>query len=101
VVEDISRTRGTVLVKFFATFRKLTGDSSCGVDGSSTTVNEVLRVLSDRYGPAFRSAVFDNDQLSETVIILVNGRDLRYTGGLNTPVSSEDEISVFPVVAGG
>ena len=61
----------------------------------------MTRLLSRRYGPAFEAAVFDDDRLAEMVIILVNGRNLVHTGGLDTPVSSGDVGSVFPMVAGG
>ena len=90
-----------MIVKFFATFRRLTGESSCRVDSSPATAGELLRELSRRYGPAFEAAVFDHQRLSETVIILVNGRNLIHTGRLDTPVSAGDEVSVFPMVAGG
>jgi molybdopterin synthase sulfur carrier subunit len=90
-----------MIVKFFATFRRLTGESSCRIDSSPATAGELLRELSRRYGPTFEAAVFDDQRLSETVIILVNGRNLIHTGGLDTPVSAGDEVSVFPMVAGG
>lgn len=88
-------------VKFFATFRQLTGEESRRVDSSPATAGELLRALSGRYGPAFEAAVFDDGRLSETVIILVNGRNLHFTGGLDTPLGADDEVSVFPMVAGG
>lgn len=88
-------------VKYFATFRELAGERERQVDSSPTDMGELLRLLSDRYGPAFRNAVFEGDALHRELILLVNGRNVRLSGGLDTPLHPADEISVFPMVAGG
>jgi molybdopterin synthase sulfur carrier subunit len=64
-------------------------------------MGELLEQLCDKYGRTFRVAVFDGEELSPFVILLVNGRNVRHTGGLDTPLSSTDVVSVFPMVAGG
>jgi molybdopterin synthase sulfur carrier subunit len=53
------------------------------------------------YGPKFRNKVFAGDDLSDEIIILVNGRNIVHLQGLDSLLSPEDEISIFPVVAGG
>lgn len=88
-------------VKYFATFRELAGEREREVDSEPRNIAELLRLLSDRYGPAFRAAVFEGDALHRELILLVNGRNVRLSGGLDTPLHSADEISVFPMVAGG
>jgi molybdopterin converting factor small subunit len=45
--------------------------------------------------------VFDQGAMSPVMILLVNGRNVRLTGGLATPLAAQDEVSVFPMVAGG
>jgi adenylyltransferase/sulfurtransferase len=90
-----------VRVKYFATFRDLAGEQERQVDSTPTDMGELLRLLSDRYGPAFRNAVFEGDALHRELILLVNGRNVRLSGGLDTPLHPADEISVFPMVAGG
>ena len=88
-------------IKYFATFRELTGEKSYELDDRVSDIGGLLEVLSVRYGIAFRNAVFDQEALSPLMILLVNGRNVRLTGGLTTPVAAQDEISVFPMVAGG
>jgi len=88
-------------VKYFATFRELTGEREHRVDDPPGTVGQLLDSLAARYGEPFRRAVFDGDQLSPVVIVLVNGRNVRFTGRLDTPLKPGDEVSVFPMVAGG
>jgi len=90
-----------VLIKYFATFRELTGELSLQLDESPPRIAELLELLSVRYGKAFRNAVFEDGALSSLLILLVNGRNVRLTGGLSTPLSPTDEVSVFPMVAGG
>ena len=88
-------------IKYFATFRELTGEKSYELDDRVSDIGGLLEVLSVRYGTAFRNAVFDQEALSPLMILLVNGRNVRLTGGLATTVAAQDEISVFPMVAGG
>jgi molybdopterin synthase sulfur carrier subunit len=45
--------------------------------------------------------VFSGAELSGEIIILVNGRNVRYLQGLETPLAADDEVSIFPMVAGG
>ena len=90
-----------MLIKYFATFRDLTGETSLQLNESPAGIAELLELLSVRYGKAFRNAVFEDGVLSSNLILLVNGRNVRLTGGLSTPLSPTDEVSVFPMVAGG
>ena len=88
-------------VQYFATFRELTGERARRIDEPPATLGGLLQALSGRYGAAFRRAVFDGERLSAIVIILVNGRNVHFTGGLDTPLSPDDQVSIFPMVAGG
>jgi molybdopterin synthase sulfur carrier subunit len=88
-------------IKYFATFRDLTGEMSFHLGDPPADVAGLLELLSIRYGTAFRCAVFEGDELSPFLILLVNGRNVRISGGLATPLNTHDDISVFPMVAGG
>ncbi|MBU3975349.1 MoaD family protein [Propionicimonas sp.] len=90
-----------MLIKYFATFRELTKENSLVLNAEPANIAELLELLSDRYGTPFRKAVFEDGELSSLMILLVNGRNVRITGGLATPVNPTDEVSVFPMVAGG
>ena len=87
-------------VKFFAGIRDCAGVKEDTVQFSGT-VGELLSYLSNKYGDAFRKAVLTGDQVSDRVIILVNGRNIVHLAGIDTVLGEEDEVSVFPVVAGG
>ncbi|MGZ4198765.1 MAG: MoaD family protein, partial [Thermoleophilia bacterium] len=64
-------------------------------------LRELLAALAGRYGASFRRAVLSGAELSAEIIILVNGRNVRYLRGLDTPLQASDEVSIFPMVAGG
>lgn len=88
-------------IKYFADVRDLTGHNSLTWRTSCATLGELLRALAGRYGSRFEARVFEHQRLSPTIIVLVNGRDVRHLGGLDTPVRPDDTISIFPMVAGG
>ncbi len=88
-------------VKYFATIRTCTGETARRLDDAPANLRELLTALAARYGTSFRRAVFAGDELSSEIIILVNGRNVLYLQALNTPLSADDEVSIFPMVAGG
>ncbi len=88
-------------VRYFATIRHLTGHNETEWKEPAPTVRELLRGLARKYGPAFQNKVFEGDRLSPIVIVMVNGRNIEHLGGEDTPLLPEDEVSIFPMVAGG
>lgn len=90
-----------MIVKYFATIRTYTGENARVVDDPPATLGPLLETLSARYGRPFRRAVFSGDELNPEIIILVNGRNVVYSGRLEAPLAEEDEVSIFPMVAGG
>ncbi len=88
-------------IKFFAYIRDYTGSREIEYN-RCTTVQELLDELCIKYGKKFRELIFTGDrQLSDEIIILVNGRNIVHMEFLDTPLRPDDEISIFPVVAGG
>ncbi|HHW54610.1 MAG: MoaD family protein [bacterium] len=67
----------------------------------SGTVGELLLHLSHKYGNTFRKTVLTGDQVSDRIVILVNGRNIAYLNGTDTVLGEEDEVSIFPVLSGG
>jgi molybdopterin synthase sulfur carrier subunit len=53
------------------------------------------------YGKKFEDKVYKNQELTSEVIILLNGRHITHYDGIDTKLAKDDEISIFPVVAGG
>jgi molybdopterin synthase sulfur carrier subunit len=89
-----------MIIKFFAFFRDYTGTKETSTAGSNT-LKELLDTLCAKYGKRFTEKVFSGDKLGDDIIILVNGRHIDHLQGLDTILSENDEISIFPKVAGG
>jgi len=90
-----------MIVSYFATIRTYTGETARRLESAPSTLRSLLAQLAERYGTSFRRAVFSGDQLSGEIIILVNGRNVVHLKGLDTPLKASDEVSIFPMVAGG
>ena len=91
-----------MIVRFFATIRDMTGTALQEVaEQPPATLGELIEALAGQYGPAFRRAVLDGERLAPGVIVLVSGRNAVFAGGLAAPLSSDDEISIFPPLGGG
>ena len=89
-----------VNVRIPGPLRRLTaGSSQVEVEGG--TVAEALTDLEVRY-PGFRDRLHDDEgKLRQFINIYVNDDDIRFGGGLDTPVAEGDDISIVPAVAGG
>ena len=68
------------------------------VDGA--TVGEVLDSLYERFGE-LRSRIAEDGGLRRFVNVYVDGEDIRFLDGLDTPVKDGDEVTILPAVAGG
>ncbi|UCE10499.1 MAG: MoaD family protein [Candidatus Thorarchaeota archaeon] len=91
-----------VTVKFFAHLRDLVGKkSTIEVDlEEGATVSRLMAELC--MDEQVRATLLDeNRELKSDITILKNGREIRFLEGMDTKLESGDEISVFPVVAGG
>jgi sulfur-carrier protein len=87
-------------IRFFASIRELTGEIKTSL-APPETVAGLLGQLSSRYGRRFEQRVFPDQKLDDTIIVLLNGRDIRHLSGVSTPLGPDDVVSIFPVVAGG
>ena len=74
------------------------GEAAATVDG--TTVGEVLDSLYERFGE-LRSRIAEDGGLRRFVNVYVDGEDIRFLDGLDTPVKDGDEVTILPAVAGG
>lgn len=68
---------------------------------SPTTLADALSALWTLY-PALQDRIAtEQGQIREHVNIFIGDADVRYTGGLTSPVSGGSEISIVPAISGG
>ena len=88
-----------VRVKIPTQLRSATeGEATASVEGA--TVGDVLDSLYARFGE-LRSRIAEDGGLRRFVNVYVDGEDIRFLDGLETPVSDGDEVTILPAVAGG
>ena len=90
-------------VSFYATLRQAIGQKTVEFplpEGSS--VRQLLHSVIERY-PEMNKELFDeNGELYGHVHVFINGRDAPYLeNGLETILTSQDKVDIFPPVAGG
>src|SRR4051812_49808746 len=71
------------------------------VEGKGDTLADLLGDLDSRH-PGLRGRLVTEDGgLHRFVNVYVNDEDVRFLGGLGTPLSEGDSVTVLPAVAGG
>jgi molybdopterin synthase sulfur carrier subunit len=90
-------------VRLYATLRQRAGGQR-DVDiawAAGDSVSDVLRELL-RLQPGLDGYILGpDDSVLPYVSIFLDGRDVRYLGGLETRLDGGTEIAIFPPVAGG
>ncbi|MDE1763219.1 MAG: ThiF family adenylyltransferase [Thaumarchaeota archaeon] len=72
------------------------------VDISAATLNEAFNKISEQLGDEFKRRVLNPDGTPRSLInIYVNGKNMRFSGGMETALNDGDEIYILPAVAGG
>ena len=79
--------------------RSYTGGAKA-VEGSGATLDELLNNLDAAHG-GLRERLVDGEKLRRFVNVYLNDEDVRFLGGLETPVKDGDTVTVLPAVAGG
>jgi molybdopterin converting factor small subunit len=82
--------------------REFTGArSQVAIEQSPATLAEALSTLWAVY-PGLRDRITtEQGQIREHVNIFIGAEDVRYTGGLMSPVPKGSEIHVVPAISGG
>jgi MoaD family protein len=83
------------VVKLYANLRKLAGTKELSITG--TTVGALVKELA-RQSPSVGEMIWRNDELSPHVVITLNGHNIM---DLETPVTEQDVVAIFPPIAGG
>ena len=95
-----------VSVRFFGSLRALVEKKMECVkfeDSDETTVEKVLKRLSEIHGKDFVEYVFDErtGEIQSRLLLLVNGRSITVLGGFETTLTDDDVLAILPPVGGG
>lgn len=90
----------SVKVRIPTPLRKLTGNQEL-VSGDGSNLLECIESLEQSY-PGLKERLCDETgEIRRFVNVYVNGEDVRFLSGLETPLKADDEVSIVPAVAGG
>jgi molybdopterin synthase sulfur carrier subunit len=89
----------SVEVRIPTILRSYTGGEKA-VEGAGATLDELVLDLEQR-NPGLRDRIVEDGQLRRFVNVYVNDEDVRFLGGLATPIGDGDAVTILPAVAGG
>ena len=69
-------------------------------DGDSRTLMMLFRMVEQDH-PGFCESVLEDGAVRQTMIVLINGENVRYLEGLESRIRECDEVYIIPAVAGG
>lgn len=89
-------------IKFLSNLADLTGESSLKLEYDGEISGLIDDLDAKFVGKDFKTTITDEKgQIKDFVKILINGNDIRGTGGLNSEIKDGDEIVIFQTLAGG
>lgn len=80
-------------IRFLGALREAAPADALVVD--APTVADALGILAGRLGAGFAVMVFPGGELDPDIEILINGRNIEFTGHLGTRLSPSDEVTLF------
>ena len=83
------------IVKLFANLRRLAGTKELSI--TEATVGAMLNELVKR-NPLLGEVILENGMLRPHIVVTLNGHNVI---DLNTQVTEQDVIAIFPPIAGG
>ena len=92
-----------MIIKYIAYYRQDTGRKAETLDLAPMTALDLLRYLSQRHGEKLAGHLLyrGGEDIHKQVIFLLNGRNIDFLDGSRTIVGRDDEVSLFPRIAGG
>ncbi|MBI3957525.1 MAG: MoaD/ThiS family protein [Chloroflexi bacterium] len=88
-------------IRVFATLRMIVGGAKVTLrSGPGNTFREMLDELVVLH-PGLQDQLFRDGELSSRIHVFLNGRDIRYLGGIDMQIPEDGEVLIFPPVGGG
>jgi molybdopterin converting factor small subunit len=76
-------------------------DGQRAIEVEGATIGDAVQSLVGQHPALAGQLLTPEGELHRFVNVYLNGRDVRYLAGLDTPVDERDEIRLLPAIAGG
>jgi MoaD family protein len=92
-----------VTIRYLSVIREITGTREEVIEvDNGATVEDVLKILSKKYGKSFdRMIRSGRDIRGLQIIYFIDGKNIANLDGFKTTVHNESELVIIPPVAGG
>ena len=91
-----------VTVRTIGHLTSIIGGHQAQVDSPGAVVEDLLKELVARFGTPMRNFLHPRDEeLSDMLFVLVNGRNIAHMDGTKTSLKDGDVVSILPITAGG
>ncbi len=88
-------------VRLYASLRLQAGIKEVEIPaGRAGTLRQAVTSLCEQH-PILAEKILDGDRVREHFIFSVNGMNVQLGKGLDTPLQPDDEVAIFPPIAGG
>jgi sulfur-carrier protein len=75
-------------------------DGAKNVEGSGATLADLIDDLDSRH-LGLRERLVEDGALRRFINVYLNDEDVRFLGGIDTPLTDGDSVTILPAVAGG
>jgi len=86
-----------VTVTFYGNITRYTNGDKTFIAKNHSTLRDLLNELSDNYGENLTAFIDSRD----SCLILINGKGIMLSGGLDSPLDQNDKIDILPFVDAG
>ncbi|MFW5980351.1 MAG: MoaD/ThiS family protein [Halanaerobiales bacterium] len=91
-----------VKVNFYSLFKiNLSSTGEVYSLEENITVKDLIKKLDNDYNGYFSEKLLKNNEIKKGSIVLINGKNILHINGLNSVITNDDEIDLFPPSAGG
>jgi MoaD family protein len=88
-------------LKLLKPFSNAVGKSELELDFNGSTLDDLLKVLVNRYPKLKKEFYTKTDELTEYICMFVNDKPISALKGLDTELKNDDEILFFIPISGG
>ena len=88
-------------VKFLKPYSDAVGERELEVDIPSSTLEDLLKLLVDRYPTLEKEFYTTTGELTDYMCVFVNDKPIHTLNGINTDLKNGDELLFFVPISGG
>ena len=90
-----------IKIKLLKPFSDVIGKNEQEIDFNCTTLEELVKMLIDKYPKLKKEFYTKNNELIDYIVIFINDKPISALNGIKTKLKNNDEILFFMAISGG